>query len=63
MAWFSSGSTNTALISNLARNGLINSDRVKNAMLAVRALSPLIHAGFGLPLHTPDALQQRIDVS
>ena len=38
MAWFSSGSTNTALISNLARNGLVTSDRVKNAMLAVRLL-------------------------
>ncbi|KAL9099348.1 MAG: hypothetical protein Q9163_005139 [Psora crenata] len=36
MAWFSSGSTNAALITNLAKNGLISSDRVKKAMLAVR---------------------------
>lgn len=36
MAWRSSGSSNAALINNLAANGLINSDRVKNAMLNVR---------------------------
>ena len=35
MAWLSSGSSNAGLINNLARNGLINSERVKNAMLAV----------------------------
>lgn len=35
MAWFSSGGSNTALINNLARNGLIVSDRVKHAMQGV----------------------------
>lgn len=35
MAWRSSGATNEALIANLARNGLIESDRVKEAMLKV----------------------------
>lgn len=35
MAWMSTGSTNAALIKNLASNGLITSERVKNAMLAV----------------------------
>ena len=38
MAWFSGGATNAALVNNLAKNGLINSERVKNAMHAVRAL-------------------------
>lgn len=37
MAWRCSGTTNVALITNLAENGLIKSDRVKNAMLSVRA--------------------------
>lgn len=36
MAWMSSGSTNAALIKNLTSNGVITSERVKNAMLAVR---------------------------
>ncbi|KAF2000992.1 protein-L-isoaspartate O-methyltransferase [Amniculicola lignicola CBS 123094] len=35
MAWRSSGATNQALIENLARNGLIEDDRVKEAMLKV----------------------------
>ncbi|OAL54881.1 protein-L-isoaspartate O-methyltransferase [Pyrenochaeta sp. DS3sAY3a] len=35
MAWRSSGDSNEALINNLARNGLIKSDRVKEAMLKV----------------------------
>ncbi|KAF7846185.1 hypothetical protein BT93_L4922 [Corymbia citriodora subsp. variegata] len=35
MAWTCSGSTNTALIENMAREGLITSDRVKKAMLSV----------------------------
>jgi protein-L-isoaspartate(D-aspartate) O-methyltransferase len=35
MAWRSSGSTNEGLVSNLARNGLIKSDRVKEAMMKV----------------------------
>ena len=36
MAWLSSGSSNAGLIKNLASNGLITSERVKNAMLSVR---------------------------
>ncbi len=35
MAWRSSGSSNAALVNNLAANGLIKSERVKNAMLKV----------------------------
>ncbi|KAI9680788.1 MAG: hypothetical protein M1817_004228 [Caeruleum heppii] len=35
MAWRSSGSSNAALIANLAANGLITSERVKAAMLGV----------------------------
>ncbi|KAF2033310.1 protein-L-isoaspartate O-methyltransferas-like protein [Setomelanomma holmii] len=35
MAWRSSGSSNESLINNLARNGLIESNRVKEAMLKV----------------------------
>ncbi|MCJ1322387.1 hypothetical protein MMC15_007735 [Xylographa vitiligo] len=35
MAWRSSGSSNAALIANLAENGLIKSDRVRKAMLNV----------------------------
>lgn len=36
MAWRSSGASNEALIENLAKNGLIHSPRVKQAMLGVR---------------------------
>ncbi|KAI4154218.1 MAG: hypothetical protein LQ340_001809 [Diploschistes diacapsis] len=39
MAWRSSGSSNAALIANLASNGLIHSDRVKQAML--KAILPV----------------------
>ena len=35
MAWRSSGATNEALITNLVKNKLIRSDRVKDAMLRV----------------------------
>ena len=35
MAWFSGGFSNQALVENLASNGLISSERVRNAMLAV----------------------------
>jgi hypothetical protein len=35
MAWRSSGSSNEALINNLKQNGLIENDRVKEAMLKV----------------------------
>jgi hypothetical protein len=37
MAWRSSGATNAALIANLASNGLITTERVKNAMAGVRS--------------------------
>ena len=52
MAWFSGGSSNTALITNLAKNGLITSERVKNAMLAVcsHLLSLILLFGPTLPL-------------
>jgi hypothetical protein len=39
MAWRSSGSTNEGLITNLHRNGLIEADRVKDAMLKVHWIS------------------------
>jgi hypothetical protein len=35
MAWYCSGSTNTELIENLCREGLIKNERVKQAMMAV----------------------------
>ncbi|KAF2660699.1 protein-L-isoaspartate O-methyltransferase [Lophiostoma macrostomum CBS 122681] len=35
MAWRSSGASNTALVNNLAQNGLIKSERVKEAMLKI----------------------------
>ena len=35
MAWRCSGSTNAALVENLAANGLIRNERVKRAMLSV----------------------------
>lgn len=49
MAWFSGGTTNAALVNNLAKNGLINSERVKNAMLAVRALRLRSSPCYSLP--------------
>ena len=39
MAWRCSGTTNVALITNLAESGLIRSDRVKQAMLSVSILN------------------------
>ena len=54
MAWMSTGSTNAALIKNLTSNGLITSERVKNAMLAVC---------YQIHLHSPfeslDSLRQQ----
>jgi protein-L-isoaspartate(D-aspartate) O-methyltransferase len=38
MAWRSSGTTNESLIANLERNKLIESDRVKQAMLEVSTM-------------------------
>ena len=35
MAWRSSGSSNASLIENLEKNGLIETPRVKDAMLQV----------------------------
>lgn len=39
MAWFCSGTSNSELINNLYRSGLIKSARVKDAMLKVRRYS------------------------
>ncbi|KAH0542364.1 hypothetical protein FGG08_003209 [Glutinoglossum americanum] len=45
MAWRSSGSSNGGLIHNLARNGLIKAERVKEAMLgACESLLPFLHS-------------------
>jgi hypothetical protein len=50
MAWRSSGATNAALISNLAEHGLIKSERVRKAMLAVCASCSLsVLDTFALP--------------
>jgi protein-L-isoaspartate(D-aspartate) O-methyltransferase len=35
MAWYCSGTTNTELIENLSKEGLIKNDRVKKAMMGV----------------------------
>lgn len=35
MAWYCSGSTNTELVENLFKVGLIKDERVKNAMIGV----------------------------
>ena len=35
MAWRSSGNTNEELVNNMAKNGLIEDERVKRAMLGV----------------------------
>jgi protein-L-isoaspartate(D-aspartate) O-methyltransferase len=35
MAWYCSGSTNTELIENLFKAGLIQNERVKDAMIGV----------------------------
>ncbi|KAH0556493.1 hypothetical protein GP486_005612, partial [Trichoglossum hirsutum] len=44
MAWRSSGSSNAGLISNLVSNGLVKSERVKEAMLgACESLLPFLH--------------------
>jgi protein-L-isoaspartate(D-aspartate) O-methyltransferase len=39
MAWYCSGSTNTELVENLFKGGLIKDERVKDAMLSVRNTS------------------------
>lgn len=39
MAWFCSGSTNTELIENLSKAGLIQNERVKEAMIGVSFLT------------------------
>jgi len=40
MAWRSSGSSNQSLIDNLEKNGLIETKRVKDAMLSTARTSP-----------------------
>ena len=44
MAWRCSGSTNTELVDNMARKGLINSPRVKDVRRIYRPADPLISA-------------------
>ena len=44
MAWRCSGSTNIELIDNMARKGLINSDRVRNVRRIYPPADPLISA-------------------
>jgi protein-L-isoaspartate(D-aspartate) O-methyltransferase len=39
MAWYCSGSTNTELIENLSKAGLIKHERVKEAMIGVSSHS------------------------
>lgn len=51
MAWYCSGSTNTELIENLSKTGLIKNERVKKAMMGVRKHHPLKPAE-----HTPNAV-------
>jgi hypothetical protein len=57
MAWRSSGATNKALIDNLERNGLIKSQRVKDAMLQVLPSHTyrvsLLHRRLAHPPNTP----------
>jgi len=38
MAWYCSGSSNTELVENLFKGGLIKDGRVKEAMLGVRRI-------------------------
>lgn len=38
MAWYCSGSTNTELIENLFKAGLIHNERVKDAMIGVSSI-------------------------
>lgn len=38
MAWYCSGSTNTELIENLFKAGLIHNERVKDAMTGVSSI-------------------------
>lgn len=38
MAWYCSGSTNTELIENLSKAGLIYNERVKEAMIGVSSI-------------------------
>ena len=42
MAWRSSGSSNQSLIDNLEKNGLIETKRVKDAMLQVLPTTILV---------------------
>lgn len=42
MAWYCSGSTNTELVENLSKIGLVKNERVKEAMLGVGSY-PLLY--------------------
>jgi hypothetical protein len=42
MAWYCSGSTNTELIENLFKTGLIQNERVKEAMIGVSMFDLLL---------------------
>lgn len=54
MAWYCSGSTNTELVENLFKGGLIKDKRVKEAMLGVRKLPNLPYiTSFPPPPHPP----------
>lgn len=51
MAWQSSGNSNSQLINNLFKNGLIKHDRVKSAMLAVSDAAKSIASELPPPSH------------
>jgi hypothetical protein len=51
MAWRSGGSTNTELVNNLFRNGLIREEKVRDAMLNVFSQSSFPFA-FSVPSAT-----------
>ncbi|KAF7198195.1 Protein-L-isoaspartate O-methyltransferase [Pseudocercospora fuligena] len=62
MAWRSSGSSNEELIEKLAQNGLITSERVKNAMKGVRLtiyMSTYCIAMYSQSVTTPSPIAQR----
>jgi hypothetical protein len=53
MAWRSHGSDNVSLVDTLARNGLVRTPRVKEAMLAVdRGLFSKSKEEVGVPVHS-----------
>lgn len=48
MAWYCSGSTNTELVENLFKVGLIKNHRVKEAMLGVSRKAAPLHEKRGI---------------